>query len=135
VDRDALFFLTVCCAQRGTIQLTQPPVFGVISDAIEYYVDSGKWWVESFLVMPDHWHALIAFPDMAQMEKIIKNWKRYTAKQGGIIWQDGFFEHRLRSRQSADEKWRYIQLNPVRKGLVGAPEDWPYVWKTNETAR
>ena len=131
----ALYFLTVCCAKRGISQLTNPVAFKVLVDALEYYLRAEKWWITSFLVMPDHWHALIAFHDSAQMEKSVRDWKRYTAKQTGIVWQDGFFEHRLRSRQSAEEKWHYIQLNPVRKGLVDVAEDWPYVWKPDETAR
>ncbi len=135
VDDGSLFFLTVCCAQRGTPQLANPPVFKVLADAVEHYLRSEKWWMTSFLVMPDHWHALAAFRDSAQMEKTIKDWKRYTAKQTGIAWQDGFFEHRLRSRQSAEEKWHYIRLNPVRKGLVATPDDWPYVWMPDRTAR
>jgi REP element-mobilizing transposase RayT len=131
VDGDALFFLTVCCARRGAPQLAKPKVFKILTDALEHYLHSGKWWITSFLVMPDHWHALAAFHDTNRMEKTIRDWKRYTAKQAGIVWQDGFFEHRLRSRQSAEEKWHYIRLNPVRKGLVSSPEAWPYVWSTN----
>ncbi len=135
VDHGSLFFLTVCCAERGKAQLTRPEVFKVLSAAIEHYVRSGQWWITSFLAMPDHWHALAAFRGTDQMEKSIRNWKRYTAKQTGVKWQDGFFEHRLRSRQSAEEKWHYIRLNPVRKDLVDVPESWPYVWQPDETAR
>ena len=132
---DAVFFLTVCCAQRGKSQLTAPPVFEVLINAVEHYIHAEKWWVTSFLVMPDHWHALVAFRDISRMEKTVKDWKRYTAKQAGIVWQDGFFDHRLRSRQSTEEKWRYIRLNPVRRGLALTPDDWPYVWTPKETAR
>ena len=77
--------------------------------------------------MPDHLHALISFPEISKMEKTIRDWKRYVAKETKIIWQDGFFDHRVRSKKSAREKWRYIFNNPVRKGLVSDPEDWPYV--------
>lgn len=85
--------------------------------------------------MPDHWHALISFTSAKEMEKSIRDWKRYVAKQTGITWQDGFFEHRLRSDKSANEKWHYIYLNPVRKGLITEPDDWPYRWVADETAR
>jgi REP element-mobilizing transposase RayT len=135
VGNDALYFVTVCCASRGKTQLTEPAAFKVLTNALERYARSGKWWVKSFLAMPDHWHALVAFPDAKQMEKSLRDWKRYTAKQAGIRWQDGFFEHRLRSRQSAEEKWHYIRLNPVRKGFVSSPEEWFYQWTPDETAR
>ncbi len=128
VQNDSLFFITVCCNVREKNQLNNRVVFSAIAKSISHYAESGKWHVESFLAMPDHWHALIAFHDLVQMEKVIRDWKRYIAKQTGVIWQDGFFEHRLRSRQSAEEKWHYILQNPVRKGFVTDPKDWPYIW-------
>jgi hypothetical protein len=63
------------------------------------------------------------------MPAVIRDWKRYVAKQAGIVWLDGFFDHRLRSSESTNEKWNYILLNPVRKGLVPKPEDWRFVWR------
>ena len=88
--------------------------------------------------MPDHLHALISFPPEALMEKTVRDWKRYVAKETGIRWQDGFFDHRLRSDASFEEKVGYIRMNPVRAGLVLRMKDWPYVWPactTLETAR
>jgi putative transposase len=133
VQRDSLFFLTVCCAPRGKSQLNNAAAFAAITESIDLYVRSGKWWIESFLAMPDHWHALIAFPDIERMEKVIRDWKRYIAKQATITWQGGFFEHRLRSTKSANEKWHYILNNPVRKGLVSDSKDWPYIWLPSQT--
>ncbi len=129
VKDDALFFVTLCCATRGRSQLDNAKVFGEILDSADYYIESGKWWIGSFLIMPDHLHALMSFPELAKMEKTICDWKRFIAKRNSIVWQDGFFEHRLRSKQSANEKWHYISNNPVRKGLVEHPAQWPYVWK------
>lgn len=44
----------------------------------------------------------------------------------GRAWQDGFFDHLLRSGESYSEKWNYVRMNPVRAGLVERPEDWPF---------
>ncbi len=134
VADDALYFITVCCAVRGVSQLDQITTFQVMEQAIEHYEASGKWRVGLFLAMPDHWHALVQFPEPEQMEKTLRDWKRYIAKGTGIVWQDGFFEHRLRSTKSADEKWHYIRLNPVRKGLVADPDEWAFVWTPKKTA-
>ena len=125
---DSRFFLTVCCAKRNLSQLDKPAVFRVMSAAIEHYMASEKWWMEIFLAMPDHWHALVGFREVSQMEGTVRDWKRFVAKQADVIWQDGFFDHRLRTNESAQEKWQYICLNPVRKGLVAEPEEWKYVW-------
>ena len=132
---DALYFLTVCCAKRGENQLNQVAPFETMTQAIKYYEATGKWRMALFLAMPDHWHAMIQFPEPEYMGKVLRDWKRYVAKRAGIVWQDGFFEHRLRSRQSAEEKWLYIRLNPVRKGLTEHPDKWEFVWPPNEAAR
>ena len=76
--------------------------------------------------MPDHLHMLATFGPDASMEKVIRNWKRYTASHVGIRWQRDFFDHRLRSDESFEEKAAYILHNPVRAGLVARIEDWPY---------
>ena len=41
-------------------------------------------------------------------------------------WQEGFFDHVLRSAESYAQKWEYVLMNPVRAGLVNDPDDWPY---------
>lgn len=78
--------------------------------------------------MPDHLHALVSFPRDRDMKIVISRWKQFTATNAGIKWQRDFFDHRLRSDESLYEKAYYIEMNPVRKGLVDRPEQWPYVW-------
>jgi putative transposase len=41
-------------------------------------------------------------------------------------WQEGFFDHLLRSRESYSQKWNYVRMNPVRAGLSRTLEEWPY---------
>ena len=79
--------------------------------------------------MPDHAHALVACPREENLTHLVAAWKRHTARHAGIIWQKGFFDHRLRSDESFEEKAHYIRMNPVRKGLVAAPDAWPHVWQ------
>ncbi|MEZ5415241.1 MAG: hypothetical protein R3F03_13135 [Opitutaceae bacterium] len=128
VEEGARYFITVCCAQRGINQLCQDDVFAVWSGAIGHYVNAGRWWVDVALAMPDHWHALIAFPRFERMAAVVGDWKHYVARQAGVKWQEGFFDHRLRTNESGDEKWAYIAENPVRGGLCAKAEDWPWVW-------
>jgi hypothetical protein len=42
------------------------------------------------------------------------------------VWEEGFFDHVLRSNESYSQKWHYVRENPVRAGLVRSVEDWPY---------
>ena len=81
------------------------------------------------LLMPDHLHALALFPSDNALPKVVAAWKKYTARNLGIHWQRGFFDHRLRHDESLRDKENYICHNPVRAGLVERAEDWPYVWR------
>ena len=122
------YFITLNCHPRGLNQLAKPETANGIWETVRFRREQGWWSFHIFLLMPDHLHALLTFPpSQKRMRTVISKWKEWVAKQFGIKWQDDFFEHRLRSHESLEEKVRYILENPVRKGLVARPEDWPYV--------
>lgn len=81
------------------------------------------------MVMPDHVHGLISLPPDRELGTTLAAWKPYLTKTAPIEWQAGFFDHRLRSDESLQEKAHYIRINPVRAGLVKRPEDWPHIWE------
>jgi putative transposase len=59
----------------------------------------------------------------------VRYWKSQVSKRLGPAagkWQAGCWDTWLRRTGSYDEKWEYVRANPVRKGLVSRPEDWPY---------
>jgi len=87
----------------------------------------GEWYAHLFLLMPDHAHGFISFPNDANMRQVVSEWKESAARRAGVHWQRDFFDHRLRNDENFVEKAHYIRMNPVRKGLVVKPEDWPYV--------
>ena len=62
------------------------------------------------------------------MKLVVNKWKEWTAKELGLVWQRGFFEHRLRQEESRREKADYILQNPVRKKLVARPEECPFIY-------
>lgn len=47
-------------------------------------------------------------------------------KQDAGIWQRRFWEHHLRSQRDKQAAIEYCWVNPVKHGLVAAPEDWLY---------
>lgn len=85
--------------------------------------------------MPDHVHALLAFPRESGMSVVVRNWKRGAARIQGVHWQDNFFDHRIRSKAAAQEKWLYIRRNPVVKGLCAGEEVGPCRWSVTDEAR
>lgn len=125
VQDSALYFITVCTLPRGVNQLCVPSVSGQVLKSAEHYQTTGKWWLKIFLLMPDHWHALVSVPKEESLPTVVRTWKSYQARTLGIKWQDGFFDHRLRSDELKAE---YIRMNPVRAGLAKRVEEWAYVW-------
>ena len=129
VADDAVFFLTVNCRERGVNSLCHELSAESIRDSAEFRMKRGDWWVHLLVLMPNHLHMLATFSRDRAMRDVVRQWKEYVAKQTGIRWQRDFFDHRLRSDECRDEKAAYIRANPVRAGLIGAGEIWPYVWQ------
>ncbi len=84
------------------------------------------------LLMPDHLHAVIAFPREPGMKEAITNWKRFLARKEKIVWQRDFFDHRLRDHHEETEKISYVLNNPIRRKLCERVEDWPRVYRPND---
>ena len=44
----------------------------------------------------------------------------------GEVWQTSFYDHRVRDASEYARFRHYIHMNPVRRGLVPNPEEFPY---------
>lgn len=97
-------------------------------ESVRHYQDHGRWWCRLVVLMPDHLHAMLAFSQTPGMSATVRDWKRATTRLHGVRWQSNFFDHRIRQEAEADETWAYLENNPVVKGLVSAPEEWPWRW-------
>jgi putative transposase len=104
---------------------------GVLA-AMQYNHDHLVWHCRLCLLMPDHLHAILAFPREPGMQTVIANWKKFVAVKFGVKWQRDFFDHRLRDHHELREKTSYILMNPVRKGLCERMEDWVWVCRPND---
>ena len=116
-------FVTVNAALRGGAPFL--PAARKLLDAAQFYHGHGRWFLHLFLLMPDHLHMLATFPD-GRVKETCGAWKRYVAGHFGVSFQPDCFEHRIRDAAEFAEKFEYIRMNPVRKGLVSSPEDWPH---------
>jgi putative transposase len=128
VNAGSVFHIRVRCARENTLALTDSKVATALLESVRFYHERQRWFVDLFLLMPDHWHALISFPPLEQMSRVVGDWKRFQEKRLGIAWQEGFFDHRIRSDRDFELKAHYIRQNPVAKGLCVGAEDWPWVW-------
>ncbi len=97
------------------------------------------------VVMPDHVHLLLTPLTDDQgwphpLPAILKLMKGTSARSvnklletSGPVWQEESFEHTIRNDGSFQEKLEYIRQNPVRRGLVSKPEDYPWLWCRADT--
>ena len=129
VAEGSLFEITINCHIRGTNQLCRTSPGDAILAAAAHNHEKLAWHCRLMLLMPDHLHAIIAFPQSAGMKRTTSNWKHFLAVHQKIEWQRDFFDHRLRDHHEEQEKTSYILMNPVRRGLCERPEDWPWVYR------
>ena len=121
-----IYFLTICAKVRAGSPLL--PAASALMDSIRFNNDRGTWWTHVAVIMPDHVHLVVRFPPQTEFVRAVRQWKHWTARQLGVEWQRDFFDHRLRSEESLDEKVRYLLNNPVRAGLVEDFQEWPHLW-------
>lgn len=111
-----------------THSLIAPPTRGHrLLDSIAHYHRQLSWYCHLFLLMPDHTHALLSFPPDRSMSKMIGEWKKWHARSKTVLWQDNYFDHRIRDDAEFQQKAAYIRNNPVVKKLCARVEDWPWV--------
>jgi REP element-mobilizing transposase RayT len=131
VEPGALFHVRIALErEKEQRALTNPPLAQEILDSAKFYEASQRWHVTIFLIMPDHLHALLSFARDQSMSEVIRDWKRFHARINHIIWQEGYFDHRLRSDERGAQlsaKMNYIRQNPVVAGLCAKAEDWPWL--------
>jgi REP element-mobilizing transposase RayT len=125
------FFITIKCVPRGQNQLCQAGVGDSVLAAIAHNHEKLVWHCRLALLMPDHLHAIIAFPPLPGMQTTMTNWKKFVAMKLKVNWQRDFFDHRLRNDQELQEKTSYILMNPVRRGLCVRAEDWVWIYRPN----
>jgi putative transposase len=82
--------------------------------------------------MPNHLHLeLVGLSENSDAISLLHDFKGNATSQArtlGIrsLWEKGFYDHILRDDDDPNAVAWYIFNNPVRKGLVKDPRDWPY---------
>jgi REP element-mobilizing transposase RayT len=90
------------------------------------------------MIMPDHIHLFCAPVPLVPetLQSWIGFWKTTAARhwprpEDAPIWQRHFWDTQLRRGENYDAKWDYVVNNPIRAGLVGKSDDWPYQGELN----
>ncbi len=130
VEPGADWFVTLCCRHRGINSLANEAVHRAIIEALRLYESKGHLRVMCAVTMSDHVHIIARFDQARGIAGTIESLKRFLGRKHRIAWQDGFFDHRIRSDKLLRETIDYVRMNPVRAGLVKTADEWPYRWPT-----
>jgi len=134
--RDAeLFHIRIRTSVTQAPRLTDPAISAALIASAQKYHEAARWSCTLILLMPDHVHTLLRIPREPGMSETIRHWKRGCARLQSICWQDGYFDHRLRSSEETQATYGYILNNPVVKGLCSTAETWPHKWSASMDAR
>jgi putative transposase len=133
---DRTFFITSVTAQRRALFQRVAPA-DLLVDVFLRYREQGKYLLHDFVIMPDHFHALITPAPEISLERavqFIKGGFSFRLKSGLPVWQASFTNHRIRDDMDFERHREYIRMNPVRAGLVQRVEDYPHSSATGKVA-
>jgi putative transposase len=136
-------FVTFSCFKRRRYLNTAPAkriVIGHLGGRLHF--DEG--FCLGYVIMPDHVHALVWFPQPGQLSAFMNKWKEESSHalknlfrtrfpkywsevhEADPIWQARYYGFNIWNREKAEEKLDYMHANPVRVGLVEHPVQWPW---------
>jgi len=124
-------------ACHGACVLRRPELSKIAADSLLYF-DGDRYEITDFVVMPNHVHILVAFPDERTLLAQCESWKHFIATninrplgRKGRFWQQDGFDHLVRSAAQFEYLQRYIADNPKRANL--AVGEYVYYSKANSS--
>ncbi len=126
------YFITICAhMQRNLFQRDE--VAELMVATFVKYRNAGEFELHEYVVMPNHVHLLLSLNDQQQLGRavqLIKGGFSHSLRKHGVafpmVWQQRYYDRRVRDADEFAEFSRYIRQNPVRKGLAEVPEDYPH---------
>jgi putative transposase len=108
---------------HGTCLLQRRDCGEIVATALRHF-DGIRVTMISFVVMPNHVHALFIQNPEWLLEELLYSWKRFTANEinkliqrSGSLWQQDYFDRLVRDEQHFANCVRYIRRNPEKTGL------------------
>jgi putative transposase len=81
--------------------------------------------------MPEHVHLLTNEPRISSLAVVLQVLKQETSRklkrpEQTQFWQRRYYDFNVYTEAKTVEKLKYMHRNPVRRGLVTKPGDWPW---------
>ena len=117
------YFVTCCTNRRREVFRSDDEARWLIAQTLQSF-EARQFAVIAYCVMPDHVHLLVeGLTAHADFKASMHSWKLTTGfawkkRTGERLWQEGFYEHTLRSDDAVPRVVKYILENPARAGLV-----------------
>ena len=121
-------------AGHGACPFRDPAKRRILADAIRFFPErKERCWVNAFVVMPNHVHAIVKPYPGEELSKIVGSWKSWTARKlgGGNRWQVESYDQIIRDDRHLQRVIRYLAKNPVDARLR---EDEFELWMCEEWA-
>lgn len=131
-------------AEEGPTWLEQPEIAKIVSDAIHFLANKGRYKLDAFCVMPNHVHIVLR-PNKAKsgryesLPKIMHGIKSFTASKSnellgrkGSFWQSESYDHAIRDEEERQRIINYVLHNPVKAGLVDDWRKWRWSFAAHE---
>ena len=122
------YLVTAVTAQRHSLfQVTATAE--LLQQTILDYRSQGRFLLHAFVIMPDHFHALIMPAPDVSLEKamqFIKGGFSFRLKSKVDVWMRSFNESQIMTKEKFMNCVQYIEENPVRRGLASTPQLHPF---------
>jgi putative transposase len=86
--------------------------------------------IYAYVLMPEHVHLLVGEPPATPLKAALQAMKQESStKLKGSrkhFWLPRYHDFNIFSAHKFAQKLKYIHRNPVARGLVTKPEDWPW---------
>ncbi len=123
-----LHFITFSCYRRQP-KLGELDARRVFECALERTRMQYAFCVRGYVVMPEHVHLLISEPENGNLATAIQALKQSVSRTLALrspqpFWEARYYDFNVWTAKKETEKLKYLDRNPVVRGLVAKPEDW-----------
>lgn len=119
-------------AGHGACWLQRPEIGRLVEDAFLLF-DGSRYRLLGWCVMPNHAHAIVEVLEGWEVGPLAHAWKSDTGNEAtkllgrrGGFWQGEHLERAVTDGFHLENALRYVENDPVKAGLVEAPEAWPF---------
>jgi putative transposase len=131
-----LHFITFSCYRRLPL-LGTPRARDTFVQVLDNTRNKFGFRLVGYVVMPEHVHLLISEPALGTPSTVLQKLKQDVSRKLRAaadtsdsrlpqFWQRRFYDFNVWTLKKKTEKLGYMHMNPVKRGLVTHPRDWPW---------